>query len=57
VGAHTKGSNAKKVVIGARVTEHEAAGIEILRGNLDRGTWVAGLIRRELDKARKDGTI
>lgn len=57
MAGHSKGSNAKKVVIGARVTEHEAAGIEILRGNLDRGTWVASLIRRELDKAKKDGRI
>lgn len=56
--AHTKPPDKRKTtVIGARYTQHEAAGIDILRGNLDRGTWIAGLVRRELDKAKADGRL
>lgn len=56
MGAHPK-RNPADVVVGARLTQHEAAAVDILRGNLARGTWVAGLVRRELDKARADGKI
>lgn len=55
--AHSKGANAKSHVVGARFTPHEVAAMDVLRGNLDRGSWVASLVRRELDKARKDGKI
>jgi len=55
--AHSKGANAKTQVVGARFTPHEVAAIDILRGNTDRGTWMAGLVRRALDKARKDGKL
>lgn len=47
----------KGKVIGARFTTHEHAAIALLAGDQKPSTWLANLVRAELDKARGDGRL
>lgn len=53
----TKTAPGRTRVVGVRLTHHEVAAVDTLRGNLTASTWAAAIIRRELDKARAQGLI
>lgn len=44
----------KAKVIGARFTPNEQALIEIARGSRTASTWMADVVRAELQKVKKD---